>query len=547
MILPGERALELFQIPGRLLFERAGPAGDDHGGFVHAQRPIERLLDLREIVGVDRAHVVDANRADEGFDIDRFGHFAVDGVAGTRVFLLTGHGGDAVVQNDGDQLAAVVGNVQQRVDAGVEEGRIAKRRDDARFFAFDGVEDLLRAVPEADAGAHADGRFDGVVRRAGRERVAADVARDHDALAPTKFIEETAMRAARAQRRRATDHSCLDFLVQRVFLSKNDLADDFGCHFAVEREDVLAVTFDPQRPHMGFDVGVVFFDDVKLVNFTRKILDQLVGQRIGEAELEVRSRFAKDFLGVEVAIPGADDADGGVVVFGAVPGAVVAEFLEELAVLLDADLARAHVGGRRDIFLNVFSVGFDRYFAAFAQFDHALGVANARRHANQNGDVVFFAELVGFDEHVLAFLAVGRLEHGRHGSPGVVAVVLLVLRGELTWLVSRDDDRASVDPDVGEGEEGVGSHVETNVLHGRDRARARDRGTDDRFEGNFLVGRPLSVDLGIACDVFKDFCAGRAGVGSGETHASFPNAAGDGFIASDELFQSFLLFRLVFL
>jgi len=173
-------------------------------------------------------------------------------------------------------------------------------------------------------------------------------------------------------------------------------------------------------------------------------------------------------------------------------------------------------------------------------------VANARRHADQDGNVVFFAELVGFDEHVLAFLAVGRLEHGRHGSPGVVAVVLLVLRGELTGLVSRDDDRAGVDPDVGEGEEGVGSHIQTNVLHGRDRTRAGDRGADDRFEGNFFVGSPLGVNFGIGCDVFKDFCAGRARVGSGETHASFPGAAGDGFIASDELFQSFLLFRLGF-
>ncbi len=84
-------------------------------------------------LGVDRAHVVNTDRADEGFDINRFGDFTGDGVARTRVFLLTGHGGDAVVQNDGDQLAAVVGNVQQRVDAGVEEGRIPDRRDDARF------------------------------------------------------------------------------------------------------------------------------------------------------------------------------------------------------------------------------------------------------------------------------------------------------------------------------------------------------------------------------------------------------------------------------
>ena len=95
-----------------MFLEGAGPARDQDGWLLHAKRPVQGFIDLFELVGVDGAHVFDAHGAHKRLDVDRFGHLAGNGVAGTGVFLLTGHGGDAVVEHDCDQVAAVIRGIE---------------------------------------------------------------------------------------------------------------------------------------------------------------------------------------------------------------------------------------------------------------------------------------------------------------------------------------------------------------------------------------------------------------------------------------------------
>ena len=91
---------------------------------------------------------------------------------------------------------------------------------------------------------------------------------------------------------------------------------------------------------------------------------------------------------------------------------------------------------------------------------------------------MFFAGFERLNQHVFAFLAIGGLEHGRHGGFGVVAVVLLVLRRELPRLVGGNDHRPTIHANVGKSEERICSNVESDVLHGCQRASASNGGAN---------------------------------------------------------------------
>jgi len=50
------------------------------------------------------------------------------------------------------------------------------------------------------------------------------------------------------------------------------------------------------------------------------------------------------------------------------------------------------------------------------------------------------------------------------------------------------------------------------------------------------------VNFFVGGNIFKDLSAGGTGVSRGEAHPCLPGAASDCFVASDQLFQSLLLF-----
>ena len=73
------------------------------------------------------------------------------------------------------------------------------------------------------------------------------------------------------------------------------------------------------------------------------------------------------------------------------------------------------------------------------------------------------------------------------------------------------------------------------MLHRSERPAPGKRCPHRHIEGDLLVGRPLGVDIlgRIGCQGFKDFGAGRAGIGSGDLDARFPGAPRNRFVAGE--------------
>ena len=161
-------------------------------------------------------------------------------------------------------------------------------------------------------------------------------------------------------------------------------------------------------------------------------------------------------------------------------------------------------------------------------------MAHAGGHAQQDRYIVLFGQLEGQLGHIQAFLRVGRFQHRYFGRFGVIAVILLVLGAEHAGLVRGDDDSAAVDPGIGKGEQRIGRHVQTNVLHGTDGAAAGNRRADGALQGHLFVGRPFRVDFFHLGEVFQYLRTWSAGIGRGEMNAGLPGAPGDGLIAGEQ-------------
>ena len=140
--------------------------------------------------------MVDAERENEGLDLDHLGGLVLESEAGPGVLLMAGHRRDAVVQDDRENVRLVVGDVGQGGQARVVERRVADHGDHALADAG-----LRRSVCDADAGAHAAAGVDCRQRREQAQGVAADVP-CHGHLLLREELEDAAVRAPRAQYRR---------------------------------------------------------------------------------------------------------------------------------------------------------------------------------------------------------------------------------------------------------------------------------------------------------------------------------------------------------
>ena len=133
--------------------------------------------------------MLDADGPHELFHIDKRGRIPLSRKARAGVVLMTGHTGDAVVENDIDGIRPVINRVHQRIDARVEEGRISDNGDDSPACIAH-IEGALRPVAERDARPHAAGRIQRLIRLSGRQRIAADIAGDHNVLPFAEAEEE---------------------------------------------------------------------------------------------------------------------------------------------------------------------------------------------------------------------------------------------------------------------------------------------------------------------------------------------------------------------
>ena len=168
-----------------------------------------------------------------------------------------------------------------------------------------------------------------------------------------------------------------------------------------------------------------------------------------------------------------------------------------------------------------------------AQLHRRRRVRHAHHGAEDHRLVELLAHLERDADEILGLLAVGRLQHRHLGEPGVVAVVLLVLRAEHARVVGRDDHHARVGPGVDAVHEGVRGHVHAHLLGGEHRPLPRVRRAHHAVHRHLFVDRPLAVDLLVARDVLEDLRAGRAGVAHRHLDAVFVGAACDRLISGE--------------
>ena len=103
------------------LEQSAGSSADYDAGCICGKLFLYHALDSRKIAGINNGNAVYANGAAERFEINCRGGIAVDVLAVGGVVLVTGHAGDAVVENEYGGVCAVVGYVDKSGDAGVNE------------------------------------------------------------------------------------------------------------------------------------------------------------------------------------------------------------------------------------------------------------------------------------------------------------------------------------------------------------------------------------------------------------------------------------------
>ena len=107
------------------VLQHARRLGDDHRSLVRRQLLAQHALDLCHVQRVDLHDAVDARIRGRSSGCPPPEPAAHQGLAGAGVLLAAGHAGGAVVEDERERPAAVVGDVEERGEAGVEERAVA--------------------------------------------------------------------------------------------------------------------------------------------------------------------------------------------------------------------------------------------------------------------------------------------------------------------------------------------------------------------------------------------------------------------------------------
>ena len=269
--------------------------------------------------------------------------------------------------------------------------------------------------------------------------------------------------------------------------------DDVLVELAVGGDGLLADHRQAEGADLLLDERVELLDHGDPRDLLVQPRDLAVGQRVRHAQLE-EPRLGKGLARVRVGDARGDDAEVGGAGLEHVERRLLGARAQPLQALEHEPVPQARVLRHHHVLADVARVVARLELDRHARDDPPAAVRDPRRGAQQHRRVELLRQREGLGDEVVGLLAVGRLEHRDLGELGVVAVVLLVLRGVHAGVVGADDDQAGVDAGERERHEGVGGHVETHVLHGHDGAHAGERSAHGGLEGDLLVDAPLGVD-----------------------------------------------------
>ena len=406
------------------------------------------------------------------------------------------------------------------------------------------LEGLGHAHAGGEAAAHADAHVHAVQWRCKAQGVAADVASDHIVLVLGQGVEEAAVGAAGAQCGRTLGHLHVgDGLVLRLD-AQHALAHQLGVQLIQLAGQLLADALDTGGLDLVLHERIKLLDDIQLLHLPGEVADQIHGQGVGQAQLQEGRTLGEHLLGVLIADGRGDDAHLAVAQFHLVQavlqraGAAVLRQLHQP--LLHDGVVQIGVGRGADVLAGVAGVGGGGVLHTLAELHQTLAVTDAGGGAVQHRGIELLGDLTGQTDEVLALLGVAGLDHGDLGGPGVVAVVLLILRGMAAGVVSGDDDVRAVHAHVAGGEQGVGGHVQAHHLHGAEGAGTGHGRAVGHLGGHLLVGGPLAVHvLAVLGQVLQDLRAGRSGIRGTDLDTGFVDAPCGSLVTGHQMFHSF--------
>ena len=393
---------------------------------------------------------------------------------------------------------------------------------------------LFRAHGHADGCAHAQGAFQAVHRRQGAQGVAADIAKDVQ-LELFEHMEGGAMGAAGAKHRRAGGQGRL----LGGFFPAEGLADALDTEFALAARIFFALHGDAHGGDLLLQDALQLLNDHQLVHLCGEIPHGLAIQRIAEAQLQ-DAGLGQGFPDKLIHHARAHHAQGGTAHFHAVQAQGGGVPLHAGLAFLHIYVALAGHAGHHDIFHHVLFIGLDGHVHALRHFHRGPLMGQPGGEAQDKGRVVFFAQFKGFPGKILAFLAVGGLQHGHVGRPGDHARVLLVLAGMHKRIVRHKEHQAAVDAGIGRGVQRVRRHVQSHMLHAAHGPGPRHGRAEGRLHGHLFIGRPLAQHFGISGTKLRDFGAGCPRIAGDEPHPRLIRAPRDGFIAKHQFFHQTL-------
>ena len=397
---------------------------DDHRKRIGGgSRLFQGATDGPRVVRVDRANVLDAERLQDAFHIELARRAVLECLAVERVALATGHCGRAVVENADGARALVVNRGDKRRKAGMRERGVTDHSNDGTMLAI--RERKLEAVGHRHGCAHVNAGVHRGKRRQSAQRVAANVAR-HNGLAARELLEDEAMRAAGAQRRRATRNVCLGGSVRGLGETESG-ADEPDRELAVARQGLgEGGNIDSESGHSIGQIARRLLDDVERLNALGKRAKRLLGKRPCASELEDRC-IGQPFQHMLGNRAGAHDAN----LVPAPNDLVVRAGLGPCRKRLDAlELhlaARLRERGHHNPLCGVALIGSGLDLFSGPDLDRRLRVRNAHRRADEEGHVESFGKLERVARESERLSGVGGIEHGNMGSAGIVVGVLLIL------------------------------------------------------------------------------------------------------------------------
>ena len=303
-------------------------------------------------------------------------------------------------------------------------------------------------------------------------------------------------------------------------------------------EALLPHGMQAQIPAVLLNEAIQLLHHHQLFHAGGKVANLPLRQGPGHAQLQHGIPVAAGFLHVLVAGGRGDNADlmvgpllQAVDRRGFRPGDKVG------GALLHQGMAALGVARHHDILGAVLLIGLFRRHDPLAGLHHALGVGNPGAHFQQHWRIELLGKLIGQLGEGQAFGGIRGLQHGNLGSFGVMAGILLVLGRMHARVVGHADNHAGIHTGIGNGEQGIGGHVQPHVLHAAEAALSGQAGPEGRLHGHLFIGRPLGINFLIFGRSLGDLGTGCAGIAGDKAASGLEQTAGSGFVAEHQGFH----------